>query len=100
MPLIDNQARSSHNMTMIKAKVSEVKARLSAYLAEVRNGDTVVICDRSTPIAQMVPLDVKADDVRIQEASRPLNDISRLPAVRLRKRINVDRILMEERGGR
>ena len=87
-------------MTMKKVKVSEVKARLSAYLAEVRNGDTVVICDRSTPIAQMVPLDVKADDVQIEDASRPLSDISRFPAVRLRKRTNLDRILSEERGGR
>ena len=87
-------------MTMKRAKVSEVKARLSAYLAEARNGNTVVICDRSTPIAQLVPLDHKADDLRIEEASEPVGEISRVRPVRLRKRVNVDKILSEARGGR
>jgi len=80
--------------------VSEVKARLSAYLAEVRSGDTVVICDRSTPIAQLVPLDSKTDEVKIREASKPVREISRCRAVRLGKKVNVDRILSETRGGR
>jgi len=90
----------SHNMTMKKAKVSEVKAKLSAYLSEVRNGDIVIICDRATPIAQLAPLDRKMDDLRIQEAIRPANEIFRVPAVRPRKRVDVDRILNETRGGR
>jgi prevent-host-death family protein len=90
----------SHDVTMKKAKVSEVKARLSAYLSEVRNGDIVVICDRATPIAQLIPLDKKMDDLQIQEASRPANEIFRIPGVRLRKRANVDRILNETRGER
>jgi prevent-host-death family protein len=87
----------SHNETMIKAKVSEVKAKLSAYLSEVRQGDVVVICDRTTPIAQLVPLDRKSDDLKIQESSRPAYEIFQVPAVRLRKRVNVDRILKEMR---
>lgn len=87
-------------MVMKKAKVSEVKARLSAYLADVRSGDTVVICDRSTPIAQLVPLDREPDELRIQEASKPASEISRGRPVRLRKRVNVDRILSELRGKR
>lgn len=85
---------------MKKAKVSEVKARLSAYIAEVRSGDTVVICDRSTPIAQLVPLDPKVDELKIQAASKPASEISRGRAVRLRKRVNVDKMLSEARGGR
>jgi antitoxin (DNA-binding transcriptional repressor) of toxin-antitoxin stability system len=85
---------------MKKAMISEVKAKLSAYLSEVRNGGIVVICDRATPIAQLAPLDKKLDDLKIQEASRPANEIFRVPGVRLRKRMNVDRILDETRGGR
>jgi len=97
---IDNQVISSHNVVMKKAKVSEVKARLSAYLAEVRSGDTVVICDRSTPIAQLVPLNREADELKIQEACKPASEISRGRPVRLRKKVNVGRILSEARGGR
>lgn len=41
---------------MKSAKVSELKAHLSAYLAEVRRGETVIVCNRNTPIARLVPL--------------------------------------------
>ncbi len=87
-------------MTMKRAKVSEVKARLSSYLADVRQGDTVVICDRSTPIAQLIPLDRKMDELRIEEASEPVGRIAGVRPVRLRKRVNIDTILGQERGGR
>ena len=87
-------------MVMKKAKVSEVKARLSAYLSDVRSGDTVVICDRSTPIAQLVPLDREPDELQVQEASKPASEISRGRPVRLRKRVNLDRILADLRGRR
>lgn len=90
----------SHNVTMKRAKVSEVKAKLSAYLSEVRKGDIVVICDRATPIAQLAPLDRKMDDLKIQEAGRPANEIFQVPGVRLRKRVNIDRILAGTRGRR
>lgn len=40
-------------MTMIKANVFEVKARLSHYLAEVERGECVVICKRNQPVAEL-----------------------------------------------
>ena len=85
---------------MKKAKVSELKARLSAYLAEVRGGDTVIVCDRKTPIAQLIPFDGKANDLQIQEASRPVAELFEGRAVRLRKRVSVEKILREARGER
>lgn len=39
---------------MRRAKVSELKARLSSYLADVRGGESVLVCDRNTPIARLV----------------------------------------------
>ena len=52
------------------AKVSELKAKLSGYLAKVRRGATVTVCDRQTPIAQLVPvagvlLQLRASDFRM-----------------------------------
>lgn len=38
--------------------VAELKARLSAYLREARRGHSVTICDRDTPVARLVPVDV------------------------------------------
>ena len=95
---IDNLTRYGHNGTMKRAKVSELKARLSAYLTEVRNGSTVIVCDRNTPIAQVIPFDDNADDFEIREASRPISELLLGKPVSLRKKVSVDKILKETRG--
>ncbi len=41
---------------MKKASVSELKARLSAYLDVVRRGDEVLVTDRGRPIARLAPV--------------------------------------------
>ena len=41
---------------MASVQIAELKNHLSAYLRKVRTGEEVVICDRKTPIAQIVPL--------------------------------------------
>lgn len=46
---------------MKAAKVSEVKAGLSKYLARVKRGEEVVITDRGRPIAKLVPIPPDAD---------------------------------------
>ena len=48
--------RSGHNGRM-KAEVgiAELKGKLSAYLRAVRKGGEIVIKDRDTPIARLVP---------------------------------------------
>jgi prevent-host-death family protein len=38
------------------AKVSELKAGLSAYLARVKRGEEVLVTERGTPIARLVPV--------------------------------------------
>lgn len=41
---------------MIKAKVSEVKNRLSYYLRLVKGGEEVEIVDRKTPLARIISI--------------------------------------------
>ena len=41
---------------MIRATISEVTNGLSAYLPRVRSGESVLILDRGTPIARIVPV--------------------------------------------
>lgn len=41
---------------MSVAAVSEIKARLSEYLARVRGGEEVVVTDRGRPVARIVPV--------------------------------------------
>lgn len=41
---------------MKKAKIAELRNQLSRYLDHVRAGGTVLVYDRETPIAEIVPL--------------------------------------------
>ena len=91
---------SGHNMVMRTAKVSELKAKLSAYLAEVRAGGRVVVYDRNTPIAELVPFQQDEDDLVIIEASAPISELRKLKGVRPRKRVDVDKLLQELRADR
>ena len=43
-------------MDMIKVNVHEAKANLSRYLAEVEAGETVLVCKRNVPIAELRPV--------------------------------------------
>ena len=86
---------------MKQVKVSELKAKLSAYLADVRAGETVVVCDRKTPIARLVPIDEAADDeLTIEPAKGRLPSLRELPKVRLRRKVDVVALLRESRDQR
>jgi prevent-host-death family protein len=45
----------SHNMTMRKVGIADLKSRLSEYLRAVRRGETIAVLDRETPVAQIRP---------------------------------------------
>ena len=48
---------------MIRVTVSEAKNGLSAYLRRVRAGETVLVLDRTTPVARIVPVGGRAESV-------------------------------------
>ena len=41
---------------MIRATISEVKDRLSAYLRRVKSGESILVMERRTPVARIVPV--------------------------------------------
>ena len=41
---------------MIRINIAEAKARLSRYIESVEKGETVVVCRRNVPIAEIRPL--------------------------------------------
>jgi antitoxin (DNA-binding transcriptional repressor) of toxin-antitoxin stability system len=85
---------------MMQATVSRFKARLSAFLAAVRGGETVIVCDRKTPIARVVPLTQVADDLSVEEPIGELPSLKQLRAVRLRRKVDVVRLLRADRDQR
>lgn len=86
---------------MKRAMVSDLKAHLSAYLAEVRRGESVVVCDRNTPIARLVPYEPEENEgFDVLPASRPVTDLRNVRRVRPKRPIDVVRLLREDRDAR
>lgn len=46
---------SDYIMTMLEVRIADLKARLSEYLRQVRNGEVLTVLDRNTPIARVIP---------------------------------------------
>jgi len=88
------------NEVMKTAKVSELKAKLSSYLSEVRGGGTVIVYDRNTPIARLVPFHEDPDDLVIVDAPASPSELKKIKGVRPRKRVDVNKLLRESRGDR
>jgi prevent-host-death family protein len=85
---------------MKRAKVSELKARLSAYLRDVRNGETVVVCDRLTPIARLAPIEPDGGGFFVIEPRRAGRGRRKVKPVRLRKKVDTVELLRESRDQR
>lgn len=85
---------------MSDVKIAELKARLSSYLAEVKGGKTVIVYDRQTPVARLVPFESEPDDLVIVEASARPSTLKTIKGVRPKKPIDVNRLLRELRQDR
>jgi prevent-host-death family protein len=73
--------------------IAELKAHLSEHLRSVRNGDSLTVLDRNTPIARIVPY--AAQPLEIRAATRRLRDLKRPP--RLARRTDSISVLLEDR---
>jgi prevent-host-death family protein len=78
---------------MSDVRIADLKARLSEHLRSVRNGGTVTVLDRDTPVARIIP--VAAPSLEIRKAKRRLSDLKLPP--RPSKRTNSTAMLVEDR---
>lgn len=49
---------------MIKLNINEAKTHLSEYVARVERGETVILCRRNQPVAELKPLQQRRTDAR------------------------------------
>jgi prevent-host-death family protein len=85
---------------MKHAKISELKAHLSEYLAKVRRGGTVVVLDRTIPIARIVPYEERSEGFHVEKAIAPPSAVLKVRPVHLRKSVNLVSLLREDRDQR
>src|ERR1051326_916018 len=70
---------NSHERSDLKsASVSELKSRVSSYLADVQRGEEIIVRDRNRPIARIVPL-TAGGGVQAEEAALVAAGALRLP---------------------
>lgn len=85
-------------MVMTRAGVAELKANLSAYLRRVREGETVTVMDRDTPVAKIVAINAADSGLPIRRARRSLAEL--VQPRPLRTRTDILDLLLDERGER
>jgi prevent-host-death family protein len=55
---------NDYNVVMKGVRIAELKARLSEHLRSVKKGRTLIVLERDTPVARIVPYEAEALDVR------------------------------------
>lgn len=78
---------------MSDVRIADLKARLSEHLRSVRNGGTLTVLDRDTPVARIVPY--AAQPLEIRKAQRRVRDLKLPP--RLAKRTDSVAVLLDDR---
>ena len=87
-------------MVMKSVKIAELKARLSEHLREVRRGRSVIVVDRETPIAKLVPYTSDAEALTIRKPLRRKRSLRSVPLPGpLKMDTDIVELLLEERQG-
>lgn len=97
-----NVTKYDYDMVMNTVKIAELKSHLSEHLRQVKRGHTLIILDRSTPIARVIPYadDAQAGLLQVRQPlpqSPKLHQIPLPPPLRFRK--DIVELLLEERQG-
>lgn len=86
-----------YNMVMRQARIAELKARLSEYLRAVRNGETITVLDRETPVARIVP--IRQPGLRVRKPASGAPRPNRILPPPSDLKLDAFELLLEERQG-
>jgi hypothetical protein len=60
------------------------------------HGDTVVVCDRATPIARIGPM-TDSNETAIREPCQPIKSLASARRIKLRRKVDVEKVLLQMR---
>jgi len=99
-PVLGVMTRHDYVLVMKSVKIAELKAKLSEHLRAVRRGHSVIVVDRETPIARLVPYSPDAEGLTIRKPLRRRRSIQSVPLPKpLKLDIDIVDLLLEERQG-
>jgi prevent-host-death family protein len=105
-----NMVKYATISSMRTVNIAELKARLSAHIRHVRDGEEVLVCERNKPVARIIPCHLQ--DFSEQEKQLVARGILKPPLKRRRPSASwpkpagnipdgvLDKIWQEEREGR
>jgi antitoxin (DNA-binding transcriptional repressor) of toxin-antitoxin stability system len=97
---MDNMTTCGHDKSMRSVKIAEFKSQLSRHLRDVQRGESLIVLDRETPIARVIPIDA-GDDMTI---TLPASDAPPVGKVKLpvppRIAVDVVELLLADRRSR
>jgi prevent-host-death family protein len=82
---------------MKKVRIADLKSRLSEYLRAVRRGDTIIVLNRQTPVAQILPVEQESV-LRVHEPAPGTPTPNGIPPPKpLNLEIDIVQLLLEDR---
>jgi prevent-host-death family protein len=88
-------------MTMKNVNIADLKSRLSEHLRGVRRGHPIVVLDRDTPIARLVPYEDDGGPLSVRHPLGRFTSVGAVPVPPAAPRDgDVVDLLLEDREGR
>jgi prevent-host-death family protein len=70
-------------MAMESVSVAALKNNLSRYLAAVKKGKELIITSHRHPVARLLPVVKKVDDLKIIPAKKRVSSLNRIKGIKL-----------------
>lgn len=89
---------------MTRVKIAQFKDGLSKYLRQVRRGGEVIVMDRDTPVARVVPFEAnkkKGDfDLPFTPETKPARELRKIKGIKPEIDFDIVQVLLEDRKDR
>lgn len=89
-----------YRIVMIPVNIATLKAKLSFYLGRVKQGNEVLVMDRNTPVARLVPSAGGAQSLVLIEPKKSPAALKGMKVRPPKRRTNAAQLLREERDRR
>ena len=85
---------------MISVNIAVLKAKLSFYLGQVKQGNEILVMDRNTPVARMLPSTGRIPGLVLVKAKKSPASLKAMKFHPVKRRTNSAELLREERDRR
>jgi prevent-host-death family protein len=86
---------------MLATNIASFKSHLGKFLRRVRQGEEVIVLDRKTPVARLVPYEEKLQHkVAVRKPVDSPGEIGKLSFPPANKGVDTLSVLLEDRGAR